>query len=147
MTYHLSMPYDEISWYIKVSSCNWEMRSPLLWFALWIFALGNLATRREVSIWPSRKKSYLVAATVHFWLVHTVRPKRYTVWLCCFPSHLTLSRPARTHRTKYLNNSSSNWSLFWFYWTDHHVFFPFFFYPRFFKVTIFDHSWDPCLFN
>lgn len=42
------------------------------------------------------KKSYLVAATVHFLLVTRSGQKYMTMLL---PSHLALSRPARTHRT------------------------------------------------
>lgn len=102
MTYHLSwhmMKYHDISRCQVHIKCNWGIRSPLLWFALWIFALGNLATRRELSMVTSfwlHEKSYLVAATVHFLLVTRSGQKYMTMLL---PSHLALSRPARTHRT------------------------------------------------
>ena len=56
------------------------------------------------------KKKLLSCCKCPLFIGHTVRPKKYMTML--LPSHLALSRPARTHRTKYLNNSSSNWSLF-----------------------------------
>lgn len=146
-----TVSWNEISWHIMIyqgvkciSSAIWGSGVHFCGLRCGFSHWGTLLPGGSCPWWLHSgftKKSYLVAATVTF-IGQTVRPKIYRYINMLLSSHFTLSRPARTHRTKYLSNSSSiNWRLFDS--TGDIISFCSFFLPK----ALQSDRRDPCLFD